>query len=565
MNGLRKYLITLLFLVFLSYTASAQQFVTHAVKEGETLESIAKHYRVTPYNILKFNKELKQGDKLLPNTILVIPAGIGKQEPSSRVVMDQKKLYGEEEAVEQQPPVGFRSHKVKKRETLYGIAKRYNVTEQDIKRYNKELYSNQLRKRMVLRIPRYLNVSKERDSILATDFEVYTVAPKETRWSIAHKYGITIDSLVGLNPDLSRLSDYLRAGQQLRLPKLPGSSLENQETQLFSSYTVPPKMNFYRLEKEFGIPSEEIVRLNPEIAQLGGLKEGMVIRIPEKKLDPGAINTDNFIFYEVKPKQTVFSLTRKLGISYDDLLLLNPDLKQGLKAGMVLKLPNDQEGDFEVRNALVLDKINLLDSIDVVHRPKIMFVLPFRLDRLNLKDKESVETNIENRNDIKYSLGLYSGALIALDSIAKLGVSVDVVTHDNHLDLARTKEILFRESLSDVDAVIGPLDELSLKEVAVRASAQGTPVIAPVPVKSDISLNNVFFSYTSDAVLRKRMLEQVARNRNDQNIVVIADQKNAAVRDSILGKFPDAQVVAVLEEEKNIGVNRDKLASVMSM
>lgn len=566
MNRFFKNTILVLLLVFVGHIALAQQFVTHAVKEGETLESIAKQYRVTPYNILKFNKELKQNDELSPNTILVIPSGLAAGQDASAPAAGKKKLFPEEEPQEQIEPLGFGRHKVRKKETLYGIAKRYNITEEEIKRYNRELYSSQLRKKMILRIPKYPEQRgrTERDSILEADFEIYTVAPKETRWSIAHKYGITIDSMLVLNPDLSKITDYLREGQELRLPKIPGSTVENQETQLYISYTVPPKMNFYRLEKEFGVKSDEIVRLNPEIAERGGLKEGMIIRLPEKKLDPDAINTENYIFYEVKPKQTVFSLTRKLGISYEDLLLLNPDLKEGLKAGMVLKLPTDQKGDFEVRNALVLDKINLLDSIDPANRPKLLFLLPFRLDRLNLRDTESVETNIENRNDIKYSLGLYSGALVALDSIAELGISVDVRTYDNQLNLDRTKEVLFRENLLDVDAVVGPLDEQSLKEVAVRTSVHGIPVIAPVPVKSDISLNNVFFSYTSDDILRRRMLQHVTDSLTGQNVVVIADQKNRIVKDSILAKFPMAKVLEVKEEEKNIGINRDKLATMLS-
>mgnify|MGYP000477227377 CR=1 FL=1 len=264
--------------------------------------------------------------------------------------------------------------------------------------------------------------------------------------------------MVVLNPDLSKTSDYLREGQELNMPRIPGSTVDNQETQIYVSYTVPPKMNFFRLEQDFGVKSDEIVRLNPEITEKGGLKEGMVIRIPQKKLDVGEVNTDNYNFYEVKPKQTEFSLTRKLGISYKDLLALNPDLSEGLKAGMVLKLPKDQKGNFEVRNALVLDKIDLLDSINTANRPKLMFLLPFRLDRLKLDDKENVEKNIETRTDIKLSLGLYSGALIALDSIAKLGVSVDVKTFDNQLDILKTKEILMRE---DLDGLIVALPGVS--------------------------------------------------------------------------------------------------------
>ena len=226
-------------------------------------------------------------------------------------------------------PIGFTSHRVRKRETLYGIAKRFRITEDEIKKYNPELYSSQLSRNMTLKIPQYRRTKAEEASGNEEDFETYTVAPKETRWSIANKYGITIDSMLVLNPELSQTTDYLAVGQELRMPRPAGSTIENQETQLYLSYTVPPKMNFYQLEQKFGVKSDEIVRLNPEIVEKGGLKENMVIRIPQTKLDAGEINTDNYNFYEVKPKQTVFSLTRKLGVSYKELLNLNLIYKMG--------------------------------------------------------------------------------------------------------------------------------------------------------------------------------------------------------------------------------------------
>ncbi|GAB5472171.1 MAG: LysM peptidoglycan-binding domain-containing protein [Maribacter sp.] len=531
--------------------ATAQQFSTHSVRSGETLAGIAKKYNVTAASILTYNKEIKAGQDLKPNTILVIPTAA---KPTA--IGDQSS-----EAVPEEP-IGFTSHKVRKKETLYGIAKRYHIKEDDIKRYNQELYSNQLKKRMVLRIPKYKRVAPGENTINEDDFEIYTVAAKETRWSIAHKYGITLDSMVVLNPALEKNSSYLAEGQELRMPKKPGSSVQNQVTELYISYTVPPKMNFYRLQQQFGVKAEEIVKLNPELKD--GLKEGMVIRIPERKVEGGDINTDNYIFYEVKPKQTEFSLTRKLGISYKELLALNPDLKEGLKAGMVLKLPKGQTGNFEVRNALVLDKIDLLDSINPENRPKVMFLFPFRLNRLNLANKENVQRTIGTRNSLKYSLGLYSGALVALDSIASLGISVDVRTFDNELDLAKTREILLRENLSSYSAIIGPLDVASLREVAVRSSQYRVPVVAPIPAKTDLSMTNVFFSYTPDEVLRVRMLDYVEKTREEQNIVIIADGANTVAKDSILLRFPEAKIAEVIEEEKNIGVVRDKLGALLS-
>ena len=536
-------------------SCKAQKFTTHAVKKGETLSNIARQYNVDTATILQYNKEIGEGTKLRPNTVLVIPRGAkpaAVKRPSTTGPSNDSVTQSDE-------PIGFTSHRVRKRETLYGIAQRFRVTEDEIKKYNSELYSSQLKKNMTLKIPKYRRTNSERSNINEEDFETYTVAPKETRWSIANKYGITIDSMLTLNPELSKASNYLAVGQALKMPRPAGSTLENQKTQLYLSYTVPPKMNFYQLEQKFKVKSDEIVRLNPEITERGGLKEGMVIRIPQVKIDAGEVNTDNYNFYVVKPKQTVFSLTRKLGLTYKELLELNPNLSDGLKAGMVLKLPKDQKGDFEVRNALVLDKINLIDSINVKNKPKVIFMFPFRLDKLNLSDKEDVADIIDKRNSLKYSLGLYSGALIALDSIANLGMSVDVKTFDNQLSLTKTKEILQKEDLNTVSAIVGPLDLASLKETAVRGQRKQIPVIAPVPAESDLSLSNVFYSYTSNGVLRERILDFAEENYEGQNVVIIADSTNVVARDSILSRFPDAKVTQVIEEEKNIGIKIDSL------
>ena len=74
MNQVFKNIIVLFVFVFVGCKATAQKFVTHPVKKGETLESVAKKYKVTPANILTYNKEIRAGQELRPNTILVIPA-----------------------------------------------------------------------------------------------------------------------------------------------------------------------------------------------------------------------------------------------------------------------------------------------------------------------------------------------------------------------------------------------------------------------------------------------------------------------------------------------------------
>lgn len=555
-----------LFLVF-AFQVQAQQFKTHAVKQGETLYSISKLYRVTPFNILKYNKEIKQGDVLKPNTILVIPmqANASDTKPLPETPKESKVVKQVDQEQEERTPVRFRTHRVRKKETIYGISRRYEISVDDIKRYNKELYGSALKKGMRLAIPEFPEIEEIKDSINPEDFETYVVLPKETRWSIAHKYGITVDSLLALNPSLPRTTNDLAIGQELNLPRKPGSTVEGQEVTLFESYTVPSKKTMYSLSGEYGITSEEIIKLNPMILEQGGLKEGMVLRLPVKKLETEEVNTENYIFYEVKPKQTEYSLTRNLGIGYSELLALNPSLSRGLKAGMVLKLPKENAVNLEVRNSLILDKINLIDSINRQNRPRVLVLLPFRLNRLDLDSVVNTQQAIERSNAISYSLGLYSGALMAADSIAKLGVSVSVKAFDTELSKERVRSILAQQNMGEIDAIIGPLQADILKEVASQVNQYQIPIIAPLTAESDLSLPNVFFSVPSDQLLRKKMLDYVENIRTDQNIIVISDAKNDSTRAMIQERFPLAKSTQILENDKNISLDIEAFTLLLSL
>ncbi|MEW2921189.1 LysM peptidoglycan-binding domain-containing protein [Muricauda sp. ANG21] len=538
---MKKYILQLGFVVFLlaSISVSAQnKYETHAVKEGETLQSISQKYRVTPYSILQANKEIKSAADVKENTILIIPL-------NGAVNVEKEKA---KEEVQQEPkPIGFTRHRVRRKETLFGLTQKYEITEEQLKRYNTQLYSEPLKKGMVLQVPKYPEIDPEDEREL--DFETYIVQSKETRWSIAHKYGITVDSLLILNPDLSKTTNYLAAGHELKLPRPKGDSLKEQRVEIFTSYTVPPKMTLYSLGREYGIPSDSIVKLNPEIMALGGLKEGMVIRLPKKQDKAGVVNTDNYIFYEVKPKQNIFRLTQNLKITREELFQLNPALENGLKAGMVLKLPKEKAEGLEVKNALVLDKINLLDSVNVENKPKVVFMLPFRLDRIDVNNKEKTESQIKTRRDLTLSLGFYSGAMVALDSIKKLGISVNVKTYDTELSQTKVKEILFRENLQGVNAIIGPVASAALNEVAVQAASKNIPVIAPIASDSEFSHSNVFFSVPRDEVLRSKMLSYMEKIYTNQNIIIIADSTHQVAHDSILSKFPAAQIAKVIDNK----------------
>lgn len=528
---------------FWSTTFAQQRYVTHPVKEGETIYSIAKQYRVTPYSILKENPEIKSAEEIQPNTILIVPVSQDYRGESITKVLEKKI---EVEEPKQREPIGYRRHRVRKKETLFSLTQKYDVTEEQIKRYNKILYSEPLKKGMVLQIPEYPEMTEEEERAL--DFETYVVQPKETRWSIAHKYGITVDSLLVLNPNLPKNTSYLAIGQELELPRPKGDSLKEQEVAIFESYTVPKSMGLFRVSQNYGISVDSVMKLNPEIKEMGGLKEGMVLRLPKPKPKDEEVNTENYLFYEVKPKQNIFRLTQNLKISRDSLFLLNPELENGLKAGMVLKLPKEKTEVLDVKNSLILDKFNLVDSLNTDNRPNILVMLPFRLDRINFQNLEKTENQVASRKDITYAMGLYTGALVAADSLKKLGVSINLRVLDTELSLEKVKIGLSQEPLFGVDAIFGPVGPDLLGEVAVQANQNNIPVIAPFASKSELSLSNVFFSSPNDEVLRERILDHVEEIREDQTIIVIADEEHQEAKDSILARFPMARVAKMSED-----------------
>ncbi len=232
---------------------NAQNYKTHNVKTGETITDIAARYAVTVEAIYSLNPDAKKEFK--PHTVLIIP--ISKAAPSK---------FKETKTLE-----GFKKHKAKKKETLYGLAKKYNVSEADIKKHNTFLYANNLRKGDKLQIPVFKVV---REAIVESP-KTYTVKPKEGKWRIAYKFGITVEELEALNPNMGEV---LQEGQQVNVPSIAGDA-QKEIDEKYSYYKVLPKEGFYRLKLKLKLDQEALEALNPEL-KANGLKAGMVLKIP---------------------------------------------------------------------------------------------------------------------------------------------------------------------------------------------------------------------------------------------------------------------------------------------
>lgn len=174
----------------------------------------------------------------------------------------------------QEPEVShFVVHKVRKKETVADIASRYDISLAYIYQYNPQAKDG-IRKRDKLRIPRF----KQKITVgPAKSSAQHIVQPKETFWRIAYTYGISIDSLRSLNP---QVGDTLSIGTILQVPTRTAAELAAQ----YDYYTVLPKEGFYRLEQKLGLTQADLEALNPQLDSVG-LQVGMQLRLPKTKID----------------------------------------------------------------------------------------------------------------------------------------------------------------------------------------------------------------------------------------------------------------------------------------
>lgn len=115
-------------------------------------------------------------------------------------------------------------------------------------------------------------------------------------------------------------------------------------------HEVKPQQNLFRIAQAYGIDQQEIVLANPGAAQ--ALSIGQKLRIPlsvdagtqqaSAAAPPSQASTEGdgeYIIHTVKPQETIYGLTKLYGISEADLRAANPDLADGLKLGMELRIP----------------------------------------------------------------------------------------------------------------------------------------------------------------------------------------------------------------------------------
>ncbi len=262
------------------------------------------------------------------------------------------------------------------------------------------------------------------------------------------------------------------------------------------------------------------------------------------------IVTDTIV-HEVERKETLFSISQKYKININDILELNPKLRNSrLKRKSKILIPvieSMQQKTLVEKDSLPSeDDLLRLDSIFVKKRKRdnqlnLSVLLPFRSNTVNYDSIEEVETLFEDRNLYTITLDFYSGILYAIEDLRELNVSINLNVFDTENSINKINKISSENSIKDSDVIIGPLIPRNFEIFSNIELLESIPKVFPlstIPIKI---IKGVVQSVTSKKLLRERMINYLDKKLDrEENIVIIADSLNNEIESKLSEIFPNS-------------------------
>lgn len=393
-------------------------------------------------------------------------------------------------------------HIVRKGETLYSISKVYNVSQVEIAMENPDIYLG-LQVDQALKIPIKDIDIKELES---DDKYIYHVVKrKETLFSLTRKYEVTIQDIIAANPEVEQ---GLKANQVVLIPKESVKTFSDdnaQESNRFIYHEVKPREGFYSITKKYSVSEETIRRFNEGLV-LDGIKLGTVLRIPRNPND--TLLVDDKHFTAIKDSESTQATEYFTPNVVCDTFIYN---RSRDIYNISLLLPFTQETTFEPSDDFDEGKTNETSTTEP-----------------NSKGKVSQQSS--------YFLDFYQGVLIALDSLKKGGLSVNLNVYNTEKSVKSIEALIKSDKLKNSNLIIGPAYPECLKPLARYSSENRIPLISPLSPNSYIVDQNPYFFQVNPSFLTQldEFVKQIDLCKGP-NIVLI--HENDSTNQGIINSF----------------------------
>ncbi|MBP7147467.1 MAG: LysM peptidoglycan-binding domain-containing protein [Acidobacteria bacterium] len=230
--------------------------VEHRVRRGDTLSKVASRYGVTVSSLRAANG-LGRRSVLKTGQVLVIPGGA---------------MSADAGAYDEEPETGkVTYYRVRRGDTLSTIARRFHVTTRQLQAWNKMGKSTRISAgaRLRVRTPERATggtaVASSRRSTAGGSTVRHTVRKGETLWSVARRYGVTLEDLRAAN-GLGRKST-IKVGQKLKVPGQEKAAaavpdLPVAPVRETTVHVVRRGETLFRIAQRYGLTVEGLCALN---------------------------------------------------------------------------------------------------------------------------------------------------------------------------------------------------------------------------------------------------------------------------------------------------------------
>jgi LysM repeat protein/ABC-type branched-subunit amino acid transport system substrate-binding protein len=390
--------------------------------------------------------------------------------------------------------------------------------------------------------------SREKTLVNGKMYYIHTVQKGQTLYSISKAYEVSQDLIRQENPNVDPAA--LKEGLVLRIPVQSGgvAPVYPQNRDDFYDHKVKKGQTVYSLAKKYDVEEELIYQYNPWARQ--GIQPDQTVWIPKRKEMQSSLPAEQassgFYYHTVKEKETLYSISLLYNIAEPELVEQNPSLKDGLKAGQVLRIPQKAattaEPEPEVPSAPLYR--GPCDGGTVENKTwEVALILP-------LYAKEGTEEPVMSADSLSDEGGgspgqrqaglkgrnfaeFYEGFLLAADSLKQSGLSLNIRVYDAERDEAKIRKIL--QDVSDVhpDLIIGPVFSEEVNLAGRLAVFQEVNMVSPLSTRASLVAHNprVFQVVPSRDTEKEKLASYLAGVKKGR-IVLIRGTDSVSVRES---------------------------------
>ncbi len=172
--------------------------------------------------------------------------------------------------------------------------------------------------------------------VLGRKYYVHKVKKGETLYSISRVYKVPTSQILLINKEKV---EELKAGSALRIPVIDKKYEPIAVTKItFTEHKVDKNESLYAISKQYGITQDEIIKHNPQIKN--GLKKGMILKIPVKEKTEIQAKDDFFVYHQIKRGENLKLIARQYGVTIDDIKKFNENTSE-LIPGEILTVPKE--------------------------------------------------------------------------------------------------------------------------------------------------------------------------------------------------------------------------------